>query len=128
MSNGTMAEVRSETQPSHVSEDHLTTSAPSGPASAPQPQCTPDRGRSRPTATQRKTRSRSTSVLLSLAGVLAAALYVGSLLVLSDAAAAANERESWGGPAALSAMIAMYAVIAAFVLLFTAAFRSTDKT
>jgi hypothetical protein len=127
MSNGTMAEARPETQPKHVGEDHLTTSAPSGRASAPQPRRVPDRDRSRPTATQRKTRSRSTTVLLTLAGVLAAALYVGSLLVLSDAAASANERESWAGPAALSAMIAMYAVIAAFVLLFTAAFRSTDK-
>ena len=106
-SNSTMTEVRSETPPPTTAED-----AGRAPAQAP---------------TQRSKRSRSTTILLSLAGVLAAALYLGSLVVLSDAADSANKLESWGGPAALSAMIALYAVIAAFVLLFTAAFRSTDQ-
>ena len=106
-SNSTMTEVRSETQPA---VDALATG----------------RVRSQQHA-RRRSRPRSATILLSLAGVLAAGLYVTSLTVLSDAAASANELDSWGGPAALSAMIAMYAVIAAFVLLFTTAYRSTDQ-
>jgi hypothetical protein len=56
-----------------------------------------------------------------------AALYVGSLNVLGQTAASAKELGTWAGPAALSAMIAMYAVIAAFVLAFTRAVRSTNS-
>ena len=106
-SNSTMTEVRSVTQPPSTAED-----AGRAPSQAP---------------TQGRKGSRLTTILLSLAGLLAAALYLGSLVVLSDAADSANKLESWGGPAALSAMIALYAVIAAFALLFTAAFRSTNQ-
>jgi len=96
------------------------------PASHTQP--VPEGGRPSRSATQRRRKPSSTgTVLLSVAGVLVAALYVGSLTVLRDTAASADELAAWAGPAALSAMIAMYAVIAAFVLAFTGAVRSTDK-
>jgi hypothetical protein len=122
-----MTEVRPETESRTDNQHQLTTATPVEPESARQTPTTRGSG-SDPVAARHRTRPSSTTILLSVAGVLAAALYVGALVVLTDAAASASKLQSWGGPAALSAMIVMYAIIAGFVLLFTAAFRATDKS
>ncbi|HYP43574.1 MAG TPA: hypothetical protein VEQ66_00060 [Propionibacteriaceae bacterium] len=129
MSNSvTVSRVRSETAQGQVTDDPSARSAPTRPKPANRPPAAAGGGRSSGNARHRSKSPRSTTtVLLSLAAVLVAALYVGSLIVLSGAAASANERASWAGPAAISAMLTLYSVVAAFILAFTAAVRDTDK-
>jgi heme/copper-type cytochrome/quinol oxidase subunit 2 len=82
--------------------------------------------RERPRSDARRNHHRTATFLLSLAWTLVTVVYIGSLVSLSLAVHSVEEPQSWSGRAPLSAMIAAYAVIAAFVLAFTAAVRSDD--
>jgi len=129
MSNdSTVAELRARTTQVKVRDDQDTAFASPGTTSARD--TGPAAGGGRPTrhATYGNRKPRSTAtVLLSLAGVLVAILYCGSLVVLSVAGASPDEPASWNGPTVPSAMIAMYSVVAAFVLAFSIIVRHADR-
>ena len=125
MSNDSaVTELRLGTIEATSKDAEVTTSAtpPPNPASPTQPAAGPTRN-----ATHRNKPRSTATALLSLAGVLVATSYIGSLIVLSGAAVPPHGPSSSVGPDALGAMIAMYSVVAAFVLTFTAIIRHTDK-